>query len=131
MYSDRKYKISYSKTVAKQMFPGMGKLQKMAEGEWRFLELVLKKFVTEFLAKKAKKYKKVVWKHYGDYFLQPTTHTKLIHCDYFVQIVPEYDVCCLRCSGAPKLSLPIALGIPDDQRISMSYDEASFFRGPH
>ena len=106
---------SYNRTVASETFPGIKAKQKTAAGEeqeWRFLELNLKKFVTEFLTK-YKRYMKLVQKTYGDYFVLPTTNTQLIRCNYFVVIQPEYDVAtCMSCSGAPKITLPISLSTP-------------------
>ena len=87
--------------------------------------------MTEFLAKKASKYKEKVWKHYGDYFLQPTTNTDLIHCEYFVKIKPVYDVTWKVFSGAPKVNLPISLGIPEEQKICIEYEEGQDFKGPY
>lgn len=107
-------------TVAKEKFPGIGKNEKTPHGEWRFLELNLYKFVKNYLAEQGS-YQRDVKKHYGEFFLQPSTHTKLIDCRYFVEIIPKYDVICECCSGGPKISLPINLGVPQNQEIPAYY----------
>lgn len=93
------------------------------------MELNLKKFITDFLSR-CKQYNKKLQKRYGDYFLQPTTKTQLIRCDYFVQIKPEYNVTCLCCSSVPKVSLPITLAVAEEQEIPIIFEEAETFKGP-
>ncbi len=107
-------KRNFTNTVAEQEFPGIGKQESTPHGEWRFLELDLSNLIKKYLAKK-KTYNKKLNSHYGDYFLQPSTEGEIINCRYLIQILPEYDVLCKKCSGPPKITLPINLGVPQDQ----------------
>ena len=106
--------------MADAVFPGLPKRERTPHGEWRFLELNLYKFVQDYLAKR-RSYTQEVQKLYGDFFLQPTNKTSLINCQYFVQIKPEYDVIFKSCSGAPKISLPINLGVPQNIQLPQLY----------
>lgn len=52
---------------------------------------------------------KALKKHYGDRFLQATTHSTLIQLSYYIKVKTEYDVLCMAYSEAPKVLLQIQL----------------------